>query len=136
MSKQLILALGAGGAAAAAVVASAASIGTVDSTDLGAGTTVVASCDSSIDVSYTTAYNATTGEYDVSSVTLDHVAAACIGQRVKIALSDGTSSLAEADVAVPVYTGLLDDQTADFTVNAPAADVTEVAVVISGTTTP
>ncbi len=137
MSKQLILALGAGGAAAAAVVASAASIGTVNSTDLAAGVTTVTPCDSDgIDVSYTTAYNALTEEYDVTTVTLADVAAACLGQRVKITLSDGTASLDEADVAVPVYAGLLDQRTADFVVAAPAADVTDVAVVISGTTTP
>ncbi|HEY0952660.1 hypothetical protein [Nocardioides sp.] len=133
MSKQLVLALGAGGAAAAAVVASAASIGTVNSTDLAAGTTVVAPCDSDgIDVSYTTSYNATSEEYDVTTVTLSNVAAACIGQRVKITLSDGTASLDEADVATPVYTGLLDQRTADFVVAAAAADVTDLAVVISG----
>lgn len=133
MSKQLILALGAGGAAAAAVVASAASIGTVNSTDLAAGVSTVTPCDSDgIDVSYTTAYNAATDEYDVTSVTLSGVADACIGQRVKITLSDGTASLGEADVAVPVYTGALDAQTADFAVTAPAADVTNLAVVISG----
>ena len=63
MSKQLLLALGAGGAAAAAVVSSAASIGSVNSTDLGAGTQVVASCDSNIDVSYTTSYDSTLGGY-------------------------------------------------------------------------
>lgn len=133
MSKQLMLALGAGGAAAAAVVASAASIGTVNSTDLAAGTGVVAPCDSDgIDVTYTTAYNAATDQYDVTTVTLAGVADACIGQRVKITLNDGTVSLDEADVAAPTYTGGVDAQTADFTVAAPAADVTGVAVVISG----
>jgi len=133
MSKQLVLALGAGGAAAAAVVASAASIGTVDSTDLAAGTTIVSPCDTDgIDVSYTTSYNATTDEYDVSTVTLAGVADACIGQRVKITLNDGTIALDEADVATPVYTGATDDQSADFTVAASAEAVTGVAVVISG----
>ncbi|GAW52164.1 MULTISPECIES: hypothetical protein [unclassified Nocardioides] len=133
MSKQLMLALGAGGAATAAVVASAASLGSVNSTDLGAGTSVIASCDSdNIDVSYTTAYQ--TGNYKVTSVTLSNVAAACIGQRVKITLADGTATPQEIDQATPTWTGLLDARTADFTVASPplAEDVVGVSVVISG----
>lgn len=133
MSKQLMLALGAGGAAAAAVVASAASIGSVNSTDLAAGVSSVTPCDNDgVDVTYTTEYNAGTEAYDVTTVTLSGVAAACVGQRVQITLSDGTNSIDEADVATPAYTGLLDDRSADFTVTAPAEDVTAIAVVISG----
>ena len=140
MSKHLLLALGAGGAATAAVVASAATIGTVDSTDLAAGTSVVASCDSDgIAVSYTTAYDATLGGYRVSSVTLDGVADACVGQSVGITLKGAANvSLAAVGPSTPTYTGTADDNTADFAVSGSvsAVLVTGVAVVISGETTP
>lgn len=130
MSKQLLLALGAGGAATAAVVASAATLGSVDSTDLGAGTSVVASCDTGgIDVSYTTAFSA--GEYKVTTVTLDSVAAACDGQDVAVTLYDAAnSSQGSGSSSAVTFTGGTADVTID--IPAPAEDVTGVAVVISG----
>jgi hypothetical protein len=137
MSKQLMLALGAGGAATAAVVASAASLGSVDSTDLAAGTTVVAPCDANgIGVSYTTEFNA--GSYKVASVTLTGVDDDCEAQDVKISLSDGTASLGEATQTAATFTGSADAKTADFDVDGlasafpVASAVTSVAVVISG----
>jgi hypothetical protein len=140
MSKNLLLALGAGGAATAAVVASAATIGTVDSTDLAAGTSVVAACDSDgVAVTYTTAYDAVLGGYKVSTVTLDGVADACIGQEASITLKGAANvSLASIAASVPTYTGTADDNTADFPVSGTvsAALATGVAVVISGETTP
>lgn len=131
MSKQLILALGAGGAAAAAVVASAASIGTVDSTNLAAGTGVVAACDDDgVGVSYTTAFDA--GNYEVASVDLSGIATACNAQAVKITLYDGTGA------TVGSTSGTVSGATGTFTVAAPplAEDVVGVAVVISGAATP
>lgn len=130
MSKQLLLALGAGGAATAAVVASAATLGTVDSTDLGAGTSVVASCDTDgIDVSYTTSFSA--GEYKVTAVTLDGVDANCDGQDVKVTLYDAanTPQGAGSSSAVTFTAG-----TAVVGIGTPASaeDTTGVAVVISG----
>ena len=128
MSKSLVLALGAGGAAAAAVVASAASIGSVNSTDLGAGTSVVASCDSDgIDVSYTTAYDGTTGAYRVATVDLDGLAAACDGQAIEITLAGPTATVLQT------VTGTVSGATQSFPVTSvPAASLTQVAVVISG----
>jgi hypothetical protein len=135
MSKQLLLALGAGGAAVAAVVASAASIGSVNSTDLGAGTTVVSSCDDDIDVDYTTAF--ANGAYTVSAVSLAGLSDTCAAQDIKVTLYDddgdavgSTSGVVPADPD-PLTTT---DLTKDLTVSSPpGADVvTGVAVVISG----
>ena len=138
MSK-LFLALGAGGAVTAAVVASAASIGSVNSTDLGAGTTVVASCDSSVDVDYTTSYDSTEGGYKVATITLSNLANACIGQDVTLTIKGpggAETSLDELDgvvaddsgtptpAAVPLVFTLAD--------TVMASDVTGLAVVISG----
>ncbi len=134
MSKQLMLALGAGGAAAAAVGASAASIGTVNSTDLGAGTTVVAECDSSIDVSYTTAFVA--DQYDVSTVTLsgiDDVACATQAIKVTVLAADGADVDTDPDVLTEL-TGSVTGTSVGLAVtpSVPAADVTGLALVISG----
>lgn len=143
MSKQLALALAAGGAATAAVIASAASLGSLNSTDLAAGTHEVVACDSNgVDVSYTTGFEG--GDYRVTSITLSNVADACDGQDVKITLSDGTNQLGEATQTAAQFTGATtaDQQTQDFDVDglptaAPLASaVTDVFVVISGTTTP
>lgn len=137
MSK-LFLALGAGGAVTAAVVASAATIGSVNSTDLGAGTTVVASCDSSVDVDYTTSYDSTEGGYKVATVTLSNLANACIGQDVTLTVQGPGGSKASLDeldgvvaddgaptpAAVPLVFTLTD--------TVMASDVTGLAVVISG----
>ncbi|HEY1118096.1 MAG TPA: hypothetical protein VGE43_10360 [Acidimicrobiales bacterium] len=136
MSKQLLLALGAGGAAAAAVVASAATIGGVNSTDLGADTGVVASCDTGgIDVSYTTAF--ADGVYEVTSVTLAGVSDACATQDVSITLYGASNTaLGSASGTIPVDAVPLtpNDLTDDYTVGTPpdAEAVTGVAVVISG----
>ena len=130
MSRQLLLALGAGGAVTAAVVASAASLGTVDSTDLGAGTSVVAPCDGDgIGVSYTTAFSG--GAYNVTTVTLSNVATACTGQGVKVTLyDDDDTEVGSGTLASSTFAG----NTAAVTISgsAPAEDVTGVAVVISG----
>ena len=134
MSKQLLLALGAGAAATAAVVASAATLGSVDSTDLGAGTQVVASCDSDgIDVSYTTGFS--DGEYRVTAVTLEGIAATCATQGVKVTLYDADDDRVgegSATLVAPTLVGTTAN--VDITVPgaAPAEDVTGVAVVISG----
>ena len=129
MSKQLLLALGAGGAATAAVVASAASLGTVDSTDLGAGTSVVSSCDDDgIDVSYTTAFSG--GAYKVATVRLDGVDDACAGQGVKVTLYDDSGdSVGSGALTSSAFAG----NTADVTISgtASAEAVEGVAVVIS-----
>ncbi|GAA3215743.1 hypothetical protein [Microbacterium terregens] len=135
MSKQLALAIGAGVLAFAAVVASAASLGTVTSDNLGAGTTVVASCDTvgGVNVSYTTVYDATASQYKVSSVTLSGVDAACNGQAVKISLY-GAAGAELGTASGAAVTGAN-----TFTVVAPtplAQAVTGAAVVISGVTTP
>ena len=130
MSKQLLLALGAGGAATAAVVASAATLGSVDSTDLGAGTSVVASCDTDgIDVSYTTSFSA--GEYKVTAVTLDGVDSGCDGQDVKVTLYDAANS-AQGSGSSSAVTFTANSAVVGIDTPASAEDTTGVAVVISG----
>ncbi|GAA1791629.1 hypothetical protein GCM10009795_041660 [Nocardioides hankookensis] len=137
MSKQLLLALGAGGAVTAAVVASAATLGTVNSTDLGAGVNVVASCDDDdISVDYTTEYSSDTGSYTVASVTLSDVDVACAGQSIDVTLADdGNADLGTASGTMPASPATTVTLTVSATsplTDVEAEDVENVAVVISG----
>lgn len=110
-----------------AVAASASSLGTVTSDTLGAGTSVVASCDTDgVGVSYATAYGS--GHYDVAAVTVTGIAPACTGRALGLTLTGaaGATLLTLAPLTVA-------GTTAAITVPAPvnAASVTGVAVVIA-----
>lgn len=115
----------------AGVIGSAASLGGITGTSLGADDTVVASCDTDgVSVSYTNAYDATDGRYEVGSVTVDGLAAACDGLSMKVTASGaGNASLAEGTVTVP--TGAGTTATASFSSTPSAENVTGVHVVIS-----
>src|SRR5665647_2408700 len=72
-------------------LASAAQL-SVTSGSLGAGTSVVASCDTDgIGVTYTNVYNASTGVYDTSSMTLTGVSATCNALKYSVQLKTGTA---------------------------------------------
>jgi hypothetical protein len=71
----------AGLAVAGAVGASAASLGGLNSENLGAETGIVASCDDNgINVDYTTVFDSDVGEYLVTAINLSDIDAACEGQ--------------------------------------------------------
>ena len=80
---------------------------------LGAGTTVVASCDSDgVAVAFTNAFAAAAKGYTVTEVKLSGVAAACAGQTVKVDLlntdpTDGSTgaSLGQVTATVPASGG-------------------------------
>ncbi len=126
-----VAALGVGGLG----LASAAQL-TLSSGALGAGTTVVASCDDSIDVSYTNDYAAAAFGYTVSSVVLKNVAAACDGQAIKVDLLDGAPA-ATSTRSLTVLTGQVRTGSTTVTLAVPAgttvkaADVKGAAVVIA-----
>ena len=92
MNKRLLAGIAAAGIIGGGVYGFAASLGTVDSDNLGAGNSIVASCDTDgITVDYTTSY--ATGTYNVDSVTLGGVAANCEGETIKVTLTNGTAAL-------------------------------------------
>jgi hypothetical protein len=147
MSKQLVLALAAGTTAFAAVVGSAATIGGISSDDLGADTSVVASCDADgITVEYDTSYVASTGVYEVSSITLGGIDLDCATQAVAVTLggTDGDPELGEASGTLPISDDLDaagNEHVLTFgttaagspaVVGVDAEDVEQIAVVISG----
>jgi len=75
----------------AVVLASAASL-TVNSGDLGAGTDLVASCDTDgVTTSIATTYTSGTG-YTVTSVTVGGIANACDGMAISATLTDGSET--------------------------------------------
>jgi hypothetical protein len=127
-SKRLAVAAG-GLALFGGVVASAASLGGLTSSNLGANNTVVASCDTDgVTISYANAYDATAGAYKVGSVTVGGIAAGCAGQVLNVTLKGSTgTSLAATSVTV---SGTSETMSVSGTVLAES--VTGAAVVISG----
>jgi hypothetical protein len=107
-------------------LASAAQLN-VNSTSLGAGTHVVASCDTDgVNVTFGNAY--ATNAYATQSVTLGGVAAACNGLAVRVTVADA------AGVSLGELTGVI--ATGGTTtlpgLNVASANVSNVTVVISG----
>ncbi|MHB8187952.1 MAG: hypothetical protein ACYDDU_18170 [Dermatophilaceae bacterium] len=80
-------------AAFGALTASAASLGGLTSSTLGAAQVVVAPCQPTtapgIGLAYTNVYNAKTNAYQTTAVTMSNVDAACGGKQFQLTLSDG-----------------------------------------------
>ena len=82
--------------------ASAASLGGLNSDDLGADTGTVGSCDTNgIDVEYRTAYNRGLGGYRVNRVVLRDVSADCIGLPYSITLAEAGPTGASVTASGP-----------------------------------
>jgi hypothetical protein len=112
-----------------AVAASAASLGGLTSTNLGANDTVVASCDTDgVTINYTNSYDATSGKYKVASVTIGGIAATCEDQTLAVTLkgSSGTSLGAVSTTVVGT------SETLSVSGTVAAESVIGAAVVISG----
>lgn len=106
------------------VAASAASLGGISTSDIGAEADVVAACDSDgVSVSFTSAFQA--AEYQVNSVTVSGIDAGCDGQDLSVTLSDGTTP------ASPTSTGIT-SPSETVAIDYSAEALTEVDVVISG----
>jgi len=111
------------------IAASAASLGGITTSDLGADATVVAACDTDgVTVDYNTSYSpGAPGKYVVDSVAVTKIDAACNGYTIAVTLGDGTNALgsgsgtvASGAATVPISGGV------------DAEAVTEIGVVISG----
>jgi hypothetical protein len=122
------------------VLASAASLG-INTSTLGAGTTVIASCTGATNVTlkYGHTYSPVlpavgAGSYRTSSVTVSNIAAACVGKAMDITLKDATgASLGSGNVTVPALVGAATTAVATVTFGTPADAVAVVgaAVVIA-----
>jgi hypothetical protein len=112
------------------LTASAASLGGLTSTSLGADETVVAACDADgIALTYANGYDTATSSYRTTAVTMSGVAAACADKSFRLTLSNGISPLSEVTDVVTPTAGV-------FTVTLPssidAKSVAQVALVITG----
>jgi len=129
--RRIAAALVAGVAAFGTVGASAASLGGITGTSLGADTAVIGSCDTDgVTLAYTNAYDATSGRYQTTGVTVNGIAAACAGKTMSLTLKDAAgASLGSGTVAS------ISGTSAAVSLAAPganAATVAGAAVVISG----
>ena len=101
---------------------------------LGAGTTVVASCDTDgVAVKFADTFSSAAKGYAVSGVTLSGVATACAGQNITIDLLDNdpaatATSIGTLTAVVPAGGGTV---TIPVTASVKASDVKGVAVVIA-----
>lgn len=112
------------------ISASAATLGGLSSTALGADQRVIASCDTDgINLAYTNVFNATTNAYQTTAVTMSGVNSACTGQSFQLSLSDATTSLGETSGSVALTAG-----TQIVTLVAPinAGLITRASLVITG----
>ena len=88
------MALLAGVTIAGVASASAATLGTVTTTSLGSGDSVVASCDTDgIAINYTTVYSASLQKYQVTAVNFTGVNAACNLLAASVSLRNSTTLL-------------------------------------------
>lgn len=111
-------------------VASAASLGGLNTTSLGADNGAVASCDTDgVALAYTTAYSATDGRYKVTSVTVSGIATpACDGKTLRVTLSDAAFVSLGTGSATVLAGG---SQAVAITPNADAELAVNAAVVIA-----
>jgi hypothetical protein len=103
---------------------------------LGAGTRVVASCDTDgVAVAFSNAFDTAAKGYAVTEVKLNEIAATCANQNVKITLLDGDPTATTAAAKLAEVTGVVGASggsvTVPVTTSVKASDVKGVAVVIS-----
>jgi hypothetical protein len=110
------------------IAASAASLGGINTADLGADATVVAACDSDgVDVSYNTSYSpGGPGNYEVISVDVASIDPGCNGDTISVTLGDGTNALGSGSATVSSGAA-----TVSISGNVDAKAVTEIGIVIS-----
>ncbi len=131
MNKKALAAFG-GLAAFGILTASAASLGGLTSSSLGADQTVVASCDTvgGIQLTYTNVYAPGTNTYTTTAVTMAGVDATCAAKTYKLSLSNGTTQLGtEATGTVQAGGGT---QLITLPSAVDAKSLTNAALVISG----
>ena len=132
MKKNKVVTAVVGGLLTMGVVgASAASLGGLTGSGLGADDQIVAACDSDgISTAYTTAYSAAAQTYQVTAVNFTLVNPACTGKAASLTLRNGTTALGTTTVASITVA------TAAFTITlgtpVTATSVTGLSLVISG----
>ena len=129
--RRMAVAVLVGSASFAVLGASAATLGGITGTAVGADTAVIGSCDTDgVTLTYTNTYDATLGRYQTTAVTVSGIAGACAGKTLSLTLNDASSaSLASGTV------GSISATSANVTMSgsgAAADAVTGATLVISG----
>lgn len=127
--KRAVVAGAAAFVAFGAVVASAATLGTITTGTLGASTAAIGSCDDNgVSVDYTTGYDAASGAYQVSGVTVTSISPSCNGKSLALTLSDAKgTALADGKATVASNQGVV-----KLSKPVSASAIEGVAIVISG----
>ncbi len=129
MKKKAVAAFG-GLAAFGILTASAASLGGLSSSSLGADQTVIASCDTDgITMAYTNVYDTTSNSYKTSAVVATLVNTACATKTYKLTLSNGAASLGEFTNTVTLAGTTL---TIPISPMVDSKSITKAALIISG----
>ena len=109
--------------------ASAATLGGITTTAIGADAVVIASCDTDgVTVTYTNAYDATTGVYRTTTVAVTSINVACNTKAIAVTLKDG------AGTSIGTGSGTVAAGAASLalTPTASSTSVAGIAIVISG----
>jgi hypothetical protein len=135
LKRRWVLALVLGGVLFSSVYAFAATLG-VTSNTLSAGNQSVTTCTSSVNASYTIAYDSTLPGYRVSGVNLNNLLAACVGKTITVDLTGAANaSLVQVNYLV---TALDAPAPGNKTITVPASPsiaaslVTGISVAITG----
>jgi hypothetical protein len=128
-SRRAVIASVVGLAATGGILASAAAL-SVNANTLGAGTSVIASCDTDgVTVSYTSAYNAAAGAYRTTAAVISGIAAACDAKSIDVTVSGaGGASLANGTGTIAAG----GTHTVTFASAVDPALITGAAIVITG----
>jgi len=128
-TRRRTLAVAAGLATFSVIGAFAATLGGLDSDQLGADASVVTSCDEDgVVVDYNTDYDNADDRYEVTSVDISGIDPACATQTLSVTLADGTVNLAEENQTV----GLTGTEHVVLTATPDAEVVNNTAIVITG----
>ena len=110
-------------------LAMAATLGGITADNLGADSSVIASCDTDgVTTSYTVAYDATDARDEVTAVIVGGVDAACAGQSLTVTLTDGSN----VQLDQTTVTAVAGSNTVTATTPASAEAVENVLIVITG----
>lgn len=110
-------------------LAMAATLGGITADNLGADSSVVASCDTDgVTTAFTVAYDATDARDEVTAVTVAGVDAACAGQTLTVTLTDGS----DAQLDQTAVTAVSGSNVVTATTPASAEAVQNVLIVITG----
>jgi hypothetical protein len=126
------IAAGLSGLVAFGAVWAAAAQLTVNSSTLGAGTSVVASCDTNgVDVSYTNSWDAVNKHFKVGSVVVTNLDDACRGKAMTIELQDSSNvSLSEDSGTVATGTTGVNTTTVNMASSVDASAVANISIAI------